>query len=124
MDEQPATCFFCNPDESRIVARTQHFFLLCGMGPITEGYVILASKRHSPSMLDLDDDAFQDFQNVLPQVESFVTRAYERPIMLEHGRIAACTHYDRKERDHHCYHSHLLIFPTSVDILPSMEVLG
>jgi len=118
------TCLFCQPDESRVVARFENFYLMCGLGQIVEGYLILAAKRHVQSMLDLNDSLAAQLVNVTREARTFVSDLYQPPIFLEHGRVASCAYHNMMQRDRHCYHAHQLIFPVSVDISRDMATAG
>ena len=54
-------CFLCSPDKRLVFAESKHFYAMLGLGPIMEGYSILASRAHTPSYFDLPRDLTNDY---------------------------------------------------------------
>lgn len=117
-------CFFCNPDRRRIVQESSNFYAILGLGPIVEGYTVIASKQHHKSTLDLPDALLNEQINFSLSTRDVLARIYGPSIVVEHGRIKACTSLEVDPHEDHCFHAHQLIFPVSVDLLPLLEFFG
>ena len=111
-----SSCFFCEPDRSRILYDSKYFYVILGLGPITEGYVLLVAKQHVRSMLDLPVEMRQYYESEKNHLKHVVTKAYGPTIITEHGRIQACFAEDEEARDNHCFHAHQLFFPITADL--------
>ncbi len=109
-------CFLCTPDTQLLFSESESFYAMLGLGPIVEGYSILASKLHIPSFFDLPDHLLDEFHKFRHDVMLTLTSTFVKPIITEHGRVAACDFYDRQQHQSHCYHAHQLLFPAAVDL--------
>ena len=117
--EMQGDCFFCNPDETRIIMKSENFYAILGLGPVVEGYTIIASKLHYKSTLDLPDDLLKE-QNIFKNtIKNILKETYGPSIAVEHGRIEACT--SQVPHENHCFHSHQLIFPVDIDLIPLLK---
>jgi len=84
-----------------------------------EGYSILATKSHIPSMLDMSSAAIPSYEAIKQEMRSRIRRVYQKPcIITEHGRVPACNFYDSAVNEAHCYHAHQLVFPGDFDLRP------
>ncbi len=103
-------CFLCDPRRELVFAESSNFRALLGLGPIVEGYSLIATKDHVPSMFDLDDHLAKEFREFSAQVTEIISRLWGPPVITEHGRIGLCI---KKQRRHesHCMHAHQLLFP-------------
>src|SRR5713226_7853740 len=111
-------CFFCNPDRDRILYESEHFYVLLGLGPIIEGYVLLVAKQHSRSMFDMPLEMRSAYIQEKRTLKLLIRDTYGPAIVTEHGRILACTAEDEDAHDRLCYHAHQLFFPIDVDLEP------
>ena len=104
--QQP--CFLCVPDPALVYASDGNHIALCGLGPIVEGYSLVATRAHVRSWADAGDGlAFvETIRNVLNQ-------RYGSCLLTEHGRMPLC---GSRPGDGHCYHAHFLLFPAVPDI--------
>lgn len=109
-----ASCFLCDLPTDLIIFETSNFVALAGLGPIVDGYCLLASKMHTRSMADVPDQLRAERSQALLRLRSFLTDQYGSCRVTEHGRMAVCT--DDTEHDHHCFHAHFLLFPGAPDI--------
>jgi len=109
-------CFLCRPDRRLLFAEGASFYVMLGLGPIVEGYSIMATKQHIPSYLDLPPDLLDEYQDFRERALGLIARAYVRPVITEHGRVPACDFYDREPNQAHCYHAHQLLFPATIDL--------
>jgi hypothetical protein len=105
-------CFLCDPDESLVYHREGRFFAMLGLGPLTEGYSVIGTIEHVPSMLDLDSKGAEElieFTKTLRALQE--VRGYEPGAVTEHGRVATCVHAVTEAHEPHCLHAHRLLFP-------------
>jgi hypothetical protein len=110
-------CFFCAQNEqARILYQSEHFYVLLGLGPIVEGYVILAARQHIRSMFDLPEDIRVSYINEKQRLKQLINETYGPSIVTEHGRIQACVIEDEEAHDLLCYHAHQLFFPIDLDL--------
>lgn len=116
MEQTTSSCFFCDPDRSRVLYDSKHFYVILGLGPIIEGYVLLVAKQHIRSMLDLPIEMRQTYESEKNHLKRIVAQAYGPTIITEHGRIQACFAEDEEVRDNHCFHAHQLFFPITADL--------
>ena len=112
--------------QEQILLRSDHFHLFAGLGPIVEGYVIIA-----PHRCDVSRGGFRTMAEVPPELldelvflRGIVTRFYlevyefEGCLCFEHGRAGTCGVGDTP----HCYHAHLCCFPDSSPIWSDVRV--
>jgi ATP adenylyltransferase len=109
-------CFFCDPDRSRILYESEHFYVILGLGPIVEGYVLLVAKQHVRSMFDLPGEMRQAYEIEKKRLKQVVVQAYGPTIITEHGRVQACFAEDEEAHDTLCFHAHQLFFPLVVNL--------
>lgn len=113
LGSQPA-CFLCDPDPALIYAASSNFVALLGLGPIVEGYSLIATKAHTMSMFDLADDLVAELTEFQVQVKRLLGDIWNDPVITEHGRVGLCEDVGTLHEEH-CYHAHQLVFPTNVD---------
>src|SRR6266508_3237779 len=112
-------CFLCQPKKEWVYAKNENFFSMLGLGPIVEGYSLLATIGHTPSMLDLPLPAVKDLYDFTHHVRDVLRPHYGEAIITEHGRVAPCVDRDRGGQESHCFHAHRLIFPMDADLKES-----
>lgn len=125
-------CFLCEPDSSLIYHEDDTFFAMLGHGPIIEGYSLIATKAHIPSMLDIDERAAEKIVLFAQQVRQRLRPYYGEVLLTEHGRVAPCEVDERSEckanclhtREAHCYHAHRLVFPLHIDLDEALNKYG
>src|SRR5688572_19457953 len=115
------SCFLCRPDENWVYSSDDKFFVMLVLGPLMEGYSILATKEHIPSMMDLSIEDTKHLCEFTQSVRKRLMPHYGDAVMTEHGRVAPCVDRDRAERKSHCFHAHRLVFPTSIDLIESFH---
>lgn len=92
--------------------REGRFFAMLGLGPLSEGYSVIATKEHAPSMLDLDSEGAEELVDFTRTVRARQTMfGYEPGAITEHGRVATCVHAVTEAHEPHCLHAHRLLFP-------------
>ena len=109
-------CFFCDPDRDRVLYISEHFYVLLGLGPIVEGYVILVARQHIRSMFDLPTEIRAAYEHEKQLLKSVINDTYGPSIVTEHGRIQACVSEDEEAHDLMCYHAHQLFFPLTIEL--------
>ena len=86
-----------------------------------EGYSILATNEHIPSMMDLSLEDTKRLCKFTRRVRERIGQYYGEAIITEHGRVAPCIDRDKAGRKSHCFHAHRLVFPTPIDLLHSFH---
>lgn len=109
-------CFFCNPDQGRIIRTYDNFYVILGLGPIAEGYALIVAKDHVLSMADLPVRLLDEYQLVVNELTQAITKIYGSFVILEHGRVPVCDLHDLMQHDKHCFHAHQLFIPSVADI--------
>ena len=107
-------CFLCDPPKDLLYKSTATSFALCGLGPLTPSYSLVATRSHIPSCADavlLE----HDFAPFLGRVRSMLEEVHGSCLLTEHGRLPVCV--DTMTSDRHCYHAHFLLFPGAPTII-------
>ena len=104
-------CFLCNPDPTLVYLQSPNFFAMTGWGPIVDGYSLIASRAHAPSMLDLSEDDVEELTDVQRLVRARLAVFSHEVVIAEHGRVALCAQAATTAHDPHCLHAHQLCFP-------------
>jgi len=108
-------CFLCKPDDNLIYHSHVAGFALCGLGPIVEGYSVIATNKHVRSTGELTIAEEEQFQDFALGVRSQLMSKFGSCLMTEHGRLPLCVDYSGTSEPH-CYHAHFLLFPGAIDI--------
>jgi diadenosine tetraphosphate (Ap4A) HIT family hydrolase len=108
-------CFLCDPPRDLIFFECADFFALAGLGPVVQGYSLVAAKAHIKSMADLPASLRRKRDTLVRQLREQLSRKYGCCLITEHGRMAACVE-DGDGHDAHCFHAHFLLFPAAPDI--------
>ena len=113
--EAPALgCFLCDPPEDLLYKTSPTAFALCGLGPLTSSYSLVATRRHIPSCADAVPRA-PAFATFLIRVRRMLTELHGSCLVTEHGRLPVCV--DTMTSDRHCYHAHFLLFPGAPTVI-------
>ncbi len=107
------SCFLCSPNSNLVYQSNDLFFAMLAYGPIVEGYSLIATREHIPSMMDLDQGAARALVEFSDRVREQLTRHYGDVIITEHGRVGLCA---QGRHEQHCYHAHCLVFPVVCDL--------
>src|ERR1041385_4497204 len=105
-------CFVCSPSPELVFLESRNFYALAGLGPIVDGYCVIAAKSHVKSMADVPPSMMAERGDFLTSVRTKLMAMYGRCLITEHGRMTVCS----TEHDHHCFHAHFLVFPGAADI--------
>jgi hypothetical protein len=126
-DFRDGCCFLCEPAPDLVYAESENFFAMLGLGPISEGYSLIAARTHAPSMLDLPVAQRHELVGFTKRVRARLDAHYAPSTVTEHGRVPPCI--DRHVRVHepHCLHAHQLVFPGSLTLdldqaVPALQV--
>jgi diadenosine tetraphosphate (Ap4A) HIT family hydrolase len=117
-------CFLCSPEANWVYARSGSFYSMLGLGPVVEGYSLLATTDHTKSMLDLSEAEVEELIDFTQYTRKLLSTHYGDSIITEHGRVAPCVGSNRDRQQTHCFHAHRLIFPTSADLTEAISNYG
>jgi hypothetical protein len=113
-------CFLCDANHPWVYDQSEHFVALLGLGPIAEGYSIIAARDHVPSMFDLEPEVAEELAAFTSCVRDRLRPHYGDAVITEHGRIAPCLAAYARAYEPHCLHAHRLVFPGQ----PRIELTG
>jgi diadenosine tetraphosphate (Ap4A) HIT family hydrolase len=98
----------------RILFETNNFVVFPGLGQIVEGYLLIITKKHFPSMRDVPQSIYSELNWVIDRTSEILKYKYGSDcIQFEHGAStfvqggACCIE-----------HAHLHIAPLNVDVSP------
>jgi len=111
-------CFLCDPDGSLVYAQSPSFFAMLGWGAVVEGYSLIATKHHIPSMFDISAELVPELNDFTAAIRTQLGRLYGPSVITEHGRISLCEIVSSHEP--HCFHAHRLVFPVEVDLMGAL----
>lgn len=89
---------------------------MLGLGPIGEGFSLIATREHLPSMFDLDSEVAEELIEFTAEVRSRLEPLYGCAVVAEHGRVAPCVGPAIRRHEPHCLHAHRLVFPGQVSL--------
>lgn len=109
-----------------MLLRSENFFLFAGIGPLVEGYIIIAPhhcdwKRGGMGTLaEMPVSLLDELLFLRGIVFKFYEDAYglESGLCFEHGRAGTCGVGETP----HCYHAHLCCYPGGVDIARDVRI--
>jgi hypothetical protein len=113
------TCFLCEPSQELVFAEDENSVALCGLGPLVEGYSVVATKSHVASAADAvrQNKGFLDFAK---HIRLTLSNRFGNCILTEHGRLPVCLDVSGTT-EAHCFHAHFLLFPGTSDILDDAQ---
>ena len=116
-------CEFCFPDRNRILFETDLFYAMLSLGPIAEGHSLLIAKSHYWCCAAVPQEEQRQFLTAKQGLAELLKEEYGPCITFEHGRTASCV--DEEDGSPHettlCFHAHLHIVPTSVDLFEDLK---
>lgn len=104
-------CFLCDPEPEFTWHQSENFRAVLGLGPIGEGYSLIATRDHAPSMFDLDVDQAAELVEFTAEVRDRLGDLYGPCVIGEHGRVSPCVAPAVRRHEPHCLHAHRLVFP-------------
>src|SRR3984885_6494364 len=109
-------CEILTPPQSRILYDSKDTVITPALGSFIEGYVIIWSRQHYPSM---GVEGLRSLADLLPMIRQVITDAYTAPVIFEHGATT------NSGRGGACIdHAHLHVVACSVDLLPRLQEVG
>lgn len=83
-------CPFCNIDktklENTILNETKYFYITPSLGALTDGYILIITKRHVNSMSELMIDEMEEYKILIRKYREIFKKVYQKyPIVFEHG---------------------------------------
>lgn len=127
------SCLFCDPADhgqsEQVLLRSDNLYLFAGLGPIVEGYIILAPyrcdapERPLHSLSDFPPELIDEAIFLRGLVSAFYRDRCGHPGMhFEHGRTGVCLAVATDTK--HCYHAHLCCYPVSFPLWEDMSGLN
>jgi predicted house-cleaning noncanonical NTP pyrophosphatase (MazG superfamily)/diadenosine tetraphosphate (Ap4A) HIT family hydrolase len=125
--ERSATCEFCKEFESgicqyltpprcRVLHETANFVVMPALGSFVEGYALVCSKAHVPSMASFGGEVLQELQALVTFAVATVSNLYGPCVVFEHG-MASC----RVTAGGCIDHAHIHLIPATVDLTPFLR---
>lgn len=109
------TCRFCTPPEKeRILYESENFYVMVSLGPIIEGYLLIVTKKHIGSCLNLPVEYLVEFLEVKSLVKEVLIENYGSCIFYEHGKIGSSLKFNNSSQ--HCYHAHMHCVPVKINM--------
>lgn len=108
---QRAHCFLCAPEPEYTWLTSDSFQAVLGLGPIGEGYSLIATREHEPSMIDLGEAEATELIEFTGLVRERLSDLYGPCVVAEHGRVSPCVTPAVRRHEPHCLHAHRLVFP-------------
>lgn len=105
-------CFLCGPDPELVYSCDETGVAICGLGPIVEGYSVVATRLHVRSMADAATGESPALLDYVARIRQLLTDRYGSCLATEHGRVPVCARTSNPA-DPHCYHAHFLMLPGS-----------
>ena len=116
------SCLFCDPSvhkqQNQILLSSDNFYIFAGLGPITEGYLIIASNKcvnsgaNWRSISEIPLQYLDELAFIRELVAEFYREIYGHPgLCFEHGRGGGC--FKSTSGTKHCHHPHLCCYPGS-----------
>jgi diadenosine tetraphosphate (Ap4A) HIT family hydrolase len=113
--QENGDCFLCKPENDLIYHSDTGAFALCGLGPLVDGYSVVATRKHARSTADLTSVEEKEFQEFAVSIRARLASKFNSCLMTEHGRLPVCVDYTGTSEPH-CYHAHFLLFPGVRDL--------
>ena len=83
-------CPFCNIDKTELVNtildETKYFYTTPSLGSLTDGYILIITKRHVNSMSELTIEEMKEYKILIKKYREVFKKIYHKyPIIFEHG---------------------------------------
>lgn len=106
-------CPFCyiETQGDRLLDESKSFYILCDMGPLTEGHLLIIPKKHLVCFGELSDQKGDELESLLDNIKDFLKITYQkRLILFENGGVSQTV-----------AHAHLHIFPSEILIKENLK---
>lgn len=113
VESQRTDCFLCHPAEQLVCHVGENLYTMAGLGPLVDGYAIIAAKMHSSDNGEDDPLLFESLAQYSESVQSILAAEFGTCILTEHGKMPLCIPCD--QAGSHCFHKHFLLFPGAPD---------
>lgn len=103
---------------SIIIKSTDHFFVVPGLGPMDQCYLLILPKESYVSMASLPLTWLEELQSLKTYIRKELTQHYTIPLMFEHGPatnqslMAGCC----------IEHAHIHVFATKANLLNELQL--
>lgn len=95
--------------------------VLCDARPIVVGHILVTSRSHIPSVLDLPEAERAEMRQVQDNIASFVQLGFGEVGTYEHGRSAICR-FGAADGGH--THAHVHVLPIAFDLIRRAGGIG
>ena len=90
MSDRIQKCPFCNIDKTELVNtildETKYFYTTPSLGSLTDGYILITTKRHVNSMSELTIEEMEEYKILIKKYREVFKKIYHKyPIIFEHG---------------------------------------
>ena len=111
-------CFLCRPSARLLVDCSGEHYAVAGLGPLTDGYMLVATKAHV-ERLGRSIESASSFADYVQSIRAVLASEWGGCLLTEHGNMPVCG----IESDHsvHCFHPHVLLFPGQHSIRAEAE---
>ena len=114
MTPDETLCFLCKPDSTLLVGESPNLFVMVGLGPVTDRYLMIAATNHVRSFADMYLE-HSEIADELEEIRAKLQQDSKPLLMTEHGRVPACVD-GNDEHEAHCFHAHFLLFQSASNI--------
>ena len=118
-EDQISHRFLCEPAQRWVYAESQSYFAMLGLGPIQEGYSIIAAREHTRGMFDASASERAELIAFTQHVRELLAPYYGEALVTEHGRVAPCVEARTRSYEPHCLHASSFRLPWPMG-LPSV----
>ena len=101
-------CPHCNKDSpalKNLLKETENFRVVCDIHPLTEGHILIISKKHLSCVGDYPENIYQEFISLYKFFSNFIKKEYKSVATFEHGKIGQTV-----------FHSHVHLLPYSGEL--------
>ena len=95
-------CIFCSRKDN-VVVETDNFVIKVGKSIVTEGHVMIVSKRHLKAIAEMDDNLVKEYLELKDKLITFLKKNYYSPFMVEHGNFMQSV-----------FHAHIHFIPKKI----------
>lgn len=102
-------CFLCRPASKLLIDSSEEYFTVAGLGPLVNGYAIVATKDHLDNIGRSSSALVRGFSDYVSSIRKALSIEFGGCLLTEHGNMPICN----IDTGHsvHCFHPHVLLFP-------------